>query len=133
MQLYPALVSILALIMYMVFTVNVGKARGRCLVQAPAVSGNQEFERYYRVQMNTLEQLIVFLPALWIFSTVVYCPLIASAIGMVWIIGRILYALGYYKDVKKRFAGFVISIIATSALLLGSLGGILLKVFGLYV
>jgi len=133
MQLYPALVSILALIMYMVITFNVGKARVRCGVQVPAVSGNHEFERYYRVQMNTLEQLIVFLPALWIFSTVVYFPLIASSIGMMWIIGRILYALGYYKEAKKRFAGFIISIIATSALLLGSLAGILLKVFGLYV
>jgi glutathione S-transferase len=79
-----------------------------------------------RVQQNTLEQLVLFLPALWIFATFV-SPLAATIIGAIWIVGRIVYAWGYYQAAEKRGPGFGISTLATVVLLLGSLVGIVLQ------
>jgi glutathione S-transferase len=121
-----SLVTIAALLLFLVVTINVGGARAKYGVKAPAVSGNSDFERVLRVQQNTLEQLVLFLPALWIFATFV-SPLAATIIGAIWIVGRIVYAWGYYQAAEKRGPGFGISTLATVVLLLGSLVGIVLQ------
>lgn len=120
------LVIALALVEFFVFLNAVGRARHLHKVAAPATSGNEVFERYFRVQMNTLEQLVIFLPAILLFAHYVH-PLIAAALGLVFIIGRWLYFTGYVKDPKKRSTGFLLSAIPNIALLLGGLIGALVS------
>ena len=84
----PALATGLALLLYVVLGLNVARARGRYKVPAPATAGDPAFERVYRVHQNTLEQLVVFLPSLWLFSTFV-SPLWGGAIGLLWVLARI--------------------------------------------
>jgi glutathione S-transferase len=124
LYLMPSLVTALAVILFMVVTKNVGGARARYKVQAPATTGHPDFERYYRVQMNTLEALAMFLPALWLCA-VYLSPEGAGLLGFVWLIGRVLYARGYYIATNKRAAGFIISILASTLLVLGGIGGII--------
>jgi uncharacterized membrane protein YecN with MAPEG domain len=126
MQTAPlsALVTGLALLLYLVVSAAVSAARGRLKVPAPATTGNAVFERIYRVQQNTLEQLVFFLPSLWLFALFA-SDRVGAAIGLVWLIGRILYAVGYYRDAARRGAGFIIAMVAAVALLLGGLGGVL--------
>jgi glutathione S-transferase len=118
-----SLVTIFSLLLLLFVTINVGRARVKYGVKPPEVSGNPDFERVLRVQQNTLEQIILFLPALWIFADFV-SPIAASILGAIWIISRILYAWGYYQAAEKRGPGFAISTLATMVLLLGSLVGI---------
>ena len=119
---YVDIVTALALLQFMVFGFRVAKARGRYGVAAPAVAGNEIFERYFRVQQNTLEQLIVFLPALYVFSHY-YSPLVAAGLGVVYLIGREIYAATYVKDPKKREIGYVLTALPVAILLLGGLFG----------
>ena len=119
----PALVTTLSLILYFVLTLNVGRARRKYKVMPPEMSGDPNFERVLRVQQNTLEQLILFLPSLWLFSQFISATL-GSILGGIWIVGRILYAWGYYQAAEKRFIGFGIASLSTIALVLGSLLGI---------
>jgi glutathione S-transferase len=119
-----ALVTCLALLAYFLTSFQVGKARETYGIKAPAVSGNPDFERIYRVQMNTLEWMPVFLPALWLFAIYV-SDAIAAALGVVWIIGRILYMIGYAKAANKRGPGFGIQALAAFALWLGATVSIL--------
>ncbi|MCU0541846.1 MAG: MAPEG family protein [Oscillatoriaceae cyanobacterium Prado104] len=131
--LWPGLITVSALILYFVVTLNVGRARGKYKIAPPQMSGNPDFERVVRVQQNTVEQLILFLPSLWLFAQFI-SPIWAAGIGAVWIIGRILFAWGYYQAAEKRAIGFGITSLATLALLGGSLTGIvlsLLKIFQL--
>jgi glutathione S-transferase len=130
MVIYPlvAIVSLLALMLYLYIGIRVGRARYRLGIEAPAVTGNPEFERAYRVQMNTLEWLPIFLVSLWLFAIAWGSDLIAAAIGLVWIVGRILYLTGYSQAAEKRGPGFGIQAIATLALLLGALGKIIWQV-----
>ncbi|MEG4015194.1 MULTISPECIES: MAPEG family protein [unclassified Microcoleus] len=123
--LWPSLITISALILYFILTLNVGRARFKYKVSPPQMTGNPDFERVVRVHQNTLEQLILFLPSLWIFSQFI-SPIWAAGIGAVWIIGRILFAWGYYQAAEKRAAGFGISTLATLTLLGGSLIGIIM-------
>jgi glutathione S-transferase len=125
--LWPAFVTLLSLLVYTVFTGLVGSARGKFNVPAPATAGHPDFERRLRVQANTLEQLVSFVPALWIFSLGV-SPKWGAALGGVWIVGRIVYAIGYYQAAAKRGVGFAITQVATASLLLGSLVGVGLKI-----
>lgn len=92
----------------------------------PQITGDPNFERVLRVQQNTLEQLVFFLPLLWLFCFYVN-PLWGAGIGAVWLVGRIIYAWGYYQAVEKRTIGFGISLLSGIVLLLGSLFGIILS------
>jgi uncharacterized membrane protein YecN with MAPEG domain len=116
---YLALITVLALLQFMYFGIQVGRARGRYAVPAPATTGNEHFERHFRVQMNTLELLAMFLPALWLFGSYV-SALWAAALGAVFIIGRGIYGVTYVSDPKQRSLGYALSILPTLALLLGA-------------
>lgn len=117
-----SLVTILAILEYMAFTMRAGFTREKYGVPAPAVSGNETWERIYRVQMNTLEQLMIFVPALWIFSQF-WGPKVAAGVGLLFLIGRPLYAIGYVAAPSKRTAGFLLGFLSNVILVLGSLIG----------
>jgi glutathione S-transferase len=119
---YVDIVTALALLQFIVFGFKVGRARGLYGVKAPAVAGNPTFERYFRVQQNTLEQLIVFLPGLYLFSRY-FSPLVAAALGVVYLIGREVYAATYVKDPAKRGPGYGLTFLPAVILLLGGLIG----------
>jgi len=125
MSPWPALVSLLALLLYFGVTINVGRARAKYGVPAPQMSGNPDFERVLRVQQNMLEQLIFFLPALWIFCYYLN-PLWGSGLGMLWVVGRTLYAWGYYQAAEKRGPGFALASLSSLVLVLAGLVGVLL-------
>ena len=114
-------VTLLALLLYFYMGLKVGAARGKHGVMAPAVTGSPEFERAYRVQMNTLEWLALFLPSLWLFAAY-WNQVLAAGLGLVWILGRVLYMTSYTKDPAKRGPGFGIQALATMVLLFGALG-----------
>ncbi len=118
-----ALVTVLVAIEYFFLAVMVGKSRGESGVSAPAVIGDDKFERVFRVQQNTMEQLIIFFPALWIFGYYVHEE-IGAGLGVIFLVGRILYARGYVQDPGKRAPGFIIGSLALLALLLGGLVGL---------
>ena len=120
-----AIVIGLALLEYLVFTFQAGQARGRLGVAAPAISGNAEFERYLRVQYNTIEQIVVFVPAIWLFGVYVQ-PTIGAAIGLVFLVGRALYARAYVTDPAKRGPGFLLTLLANGVLLVGGIAGAVL-------
>jgi glutathione S-transferase len=117
---YVAIVTVAALLQFFWFGWQVGVARGKYNIAAPAVSGNEMFERVFRVHMNTLEQLVVFLPALWIFAGFI-SPLWAAVLGAIFIVGRAVYARTYVKDPKSRSPGFAMSALPVLALLVGIL------------
>jgi glutathione S-transferase len=120
---FTAIVTCLAILFYFFTTVQVSKARTASGIKAPAISGNPDFERVFRVQMNTLEWLPIFLPALWLFAIYIG-DAIAATLGLVWIVGRILYMTGYSKAANKRGLGFGIQAGAAILLWLGALGAI---------
>ena len=119
-----ALVTCLALLFYFATSVRVARARGTFGIKAPAISGDPDFERIFRVQMNTLEWLPIFLPSLWLFAIYV-SDAMAAAIGLVWIAGRIVYLISYSNAANKRGRGFGIQAGATIVLWLGAAGAIL--------
>jgi glutathione S-transferase len=120
------LVILLALLEYSILGVMVGQARQRYGVEAPATTGNPEFERYYRVHANTLEALIVFLPAVWIFSIVVNYHF-GVALGLLFIIARIVYARGYITAAARRAPGALATGIINLILVVGSIIGIVVR------
>ena len=116
------LIMLLALFEYFIFMMAVGRARYQYGVKAPATSGNEDFERVYRVQMNTLEMLALFIPALWSFAVFVN-EAWAVLLGAIFILGRALYFKGYVSAANKRSLGFTLSMMPTLALLIGGLYG----------
>lgn len=122
---YVAIVTLLALLVYFWMGMGVARARTKSGIHAPAMTGDPLLERSVRVQANTLEWLPIFLPSLWLCH-LFWTPqdptgVIVAAIGAVWIVGRILYALGYVKDPGKRELGFLIQTLSAGVLLLGAL------------
>ena len=120
---FTALVTCLAILFYFFTSTQVARARATFGVKVPATTGNPDFERVFRVQMNTLEWMPIFLPSLWLFAIYISDP-IAAALGVVWIAGRILYMTGYSEAAAKRGRGFGIQASAAIILWLGALGAV---------
>jgi glutathione S-transferase len=118
------LAIMLMLLEYALFGSMVAVSRSRYKVAAPAVTGHPDFERYFRVQQNTLEQLIVVIPSLWIMALTL-SPLWAALSGYLFVAGRAYYAWGYYRKAADRHWGFVIGAVATVSLACGACIGIL--------
>jgi glutathione S-transferase len=123
---YPGIVSGLALLVYYFTLYQAGMARGKFDVIAPSHEGPEEYMCYVRAHQNTLEHLVLFLPGLWLFAIAVD-PLWAAGIGMLWPIGRLLYALGYYRAPEKRGIGLLISMPPIYIFVLGSIIGFGMK------
>jgi uncharacterized membrane protein YecN with MAPEG domain len=119
-----AIVAALVLIEYMVIVWLTGQARGRHGVAAPATTGHPIFERWLRVQTNTVEQLVIFFPGLWLFSVYVNGNA-AAGLGVVFLVGRALFARGYVADPARRGPGFILTFIPNAILVLGGLIGAL--------
>lgn len=129
---YVDLVAALAVLQFFLFGVLTGRARSQAGLKAPAVTGHEGFERMYRVQMNTLETLVGFLPALFLAEQ--YWPaFLVAGLGIVYVIGRHIYWRAYVSDPSKRGLGYMISMLPTLALLLLAVVGIILSLTGVKV
>jgi glutathione S-transferase len=124
---YSALVTLLAIALYFYTGLLVARARQKFGVKAPAIAGNADFERAFRVQQNTLEWMPIFLPLLWLFALYVN-DLGAALLGLVWIAGRVLYIRGYSAAAEQRHNGFSVQAFACGVLLIGSLAGIVWRI-----
>jgi glutathione S-transferase len=118
---FTALVTCLAILFYFFTSVQVSKARAAFGIKVPATSGHPDFERVFRVQMNTLEWMPIFLPSLWLFAIYISDPA-AAALGLIWIGGRILYWNGYSQAAEKRNMGFAVQFMGAAILWAGALG-----------
>lgn len=123
---YVELIVIIAVIQYLFFGVMTGQAREKYGVKAPATTGEDGFERMYRVQMNTLEMLVVFIPAIFIASDY-WSPLLIAGLGLVYIIGRFIYWRAYVTEPKNRGLGFMLSLIPSMLLIVLSVVGIIMS------
>lgn len=121
-----ALVTVLIILEYFVFTMLVGAARGKSKIQPPVMTGDPRLERALRVQGNTLEQLAVVLPSMWLFA-MYQSEMWAAILGFVFFLGRALYAKQYMADPATRAPGFIMGMLATTIMLLGSLYAIVMK------
>ena len=121
---WPALVTLAALALCFATAAIVGKARGKYRVAAPATTGHEMFERAFRVQMNTLENVVIFLPALWLCA-IFFGPLTATAFGALWLVGRVWYAAAYLREPRTRGSGFVLAFTAGGGLRIAASGGVL--------
>ncbi|MGC6511417.1 MAG: MAPEG family protein [Parvibaculales bacterium] len=122
------LATLFIIAVYFWTLMQTGMARGKYNIQAPAVSGNPDFERVFRVQNNTLEQIVLFVPVLWVFA--LFYPhgngdCIAAVTGFVFGVSRIIYALGYYNEAGKRTTGFMIGFVTFIATFMGALYGVI--------
>ncbi|MDG1204464.1 MAG: MAPEG family protein [Pseudomonadales bacterium] len=116
------IITMLAIIEYIYFGMKVGKARGEYGIAAPAVTGHEMFERHYRVQMNTLEQIVIFLPALWAFGHYVN-HYAAALFGLIYLFGRMIYAIKYIEEPSKRGVGMMMTMIPSMLMIMGGLLG----------
>ncbi len=123
---YPGIVSSLALLVYYYTLFRAGIARGTYNVPAPSHDGPEAYVRHVRAHQNTLEHLALFLPGLWLFAVAVD-PLWAAGIGLIWPIGRLMYAQGYYRDADSRRLGLYLSMPPIYIFVLGSLIGFVLE------
>jgi glutathione S-transferase len=124
---YVALVIVLAIIQYFFFVAMVGKARGKYSINAPATTGDKNFERVFRVQQNTLEQLIIFIPSLYLFALYVHA-LAAAGIGLFFLMGRAIYYKSYINDPSTRTVGMALGVFSYAILTIGALIGIVLNI-----
>src|SRR5271157_6056530 len=120
---YTAIVTLLAVLFYFFTGIAVAKARAKFGVKAPAVSGNPDFERTFRVQMNTLEWMPIFLPSLWL-AAIYVSDIGAAVLGVVWIAGRVIYGRAYIEAAEKRSQGFAVQVLATAVLWLAAVIGV---------
>lgn len=118
---WVTIVTLLALLVYVWMGMRVGGARKKSGIHAPAMTGDPELERHIRVQANTLEWLPIFLPSIWLFA-IYWNDMVAAILGVIWIGGRVIYALGYAQAPEKRELGFMIQALAAAVLLFGALG-----------
>ena len=123
---FTALVTLLAVLLYFWFCFQVGQARVKFGVKAPATTGNPDFERVFRIQMNTLEWMPIFLAAMWL-AAVYVSDVGAAVVGVVWMAGRVMYMRGYTEAAQKRETGFFVQAIATGVLWLAGLIGVLMS------
>ena len=121
---YASLIVLLALFQYFWFTMRVGISRGKYKVDAPSCEGDENWERLFRVQQNTMEQLIVFIPASYAFAYYMSAKWVLLAGGL-YIIGRFLYSAEYVKDPKSRTPGMAMTMFANVILLVGALFGLI--------
>ena len=128
-HIFTAAATLLALLLYLVLTTVVGQARGKYGIKAPAIIGHENFERAHRVQMNTVEQMVFFLPALWLYAVLVSDGGAAVG-GLIWVIGRIIYALAYTRDPATRGRGIMITMLAQVGLFLGAAYGVVRALIG---
>jgi uncharacterized MAPEG superfamily protein len=126
---YADIVTALAILQFVWFGMQVAKARGKYGVHAPAVTGNETFERYFRVQQNTLELLIAFIPGLYLFSHY-FNPLWGAGLGVVYLAGRQIYSTSYVKNPKSRSAGYALSALPILILILAGLVGAVMRLAG---
>ena len=126
---WVTIVIALALLQFMGFGIAVGWARDKYQVHAPATTGNAVFERYFRVQMNTLEQLVVFLPSIWLFAHQVNATW-AAGLGAVYLIGRLVYFRSYTRDPKSRGLGFLLTGLPTMIMVAGVLIAAVIRLLG---
>lgn len=119
----PEIITLFALLLFISTIFAVGYARKKYGIKAPATTGNVDFERVFRVQMNTQENLILFLPVLWLFSMYV-SPLWAGVLGIIWLIGRVDYAISYARSAAARSRGYGIGLLAFAILAIGAAIGI---------
>ncbi len=122
MNAWVALTTLASLLFYVAVSVQMGQGRARYGVPAPSMTGPPEFERLVRIQANTLEWLPTYIVSLWLFAWFVE-PRIAAGIGVVWIVGRVVYARAYARDPSTRTLGFMVQTLATAVLLFGAMGG----------
>lgn len=120
---WPALITLGVLLLLFAVAGVVGKARGKYRIAAPATTGHPEFERAFRVQMNTVESAVLFLPALWLFAAFV-SGLWAAALGAVWLAARVWYAIAYLQDPERRGLAFGLSMLVFGILTLGAAWGV---------
>lgn len=118
-----SLVTLLVVLLMFATSLNVGRARGRYGIKAPAVTGHEMFERAFRIQMNTLESAALMLPALWLYAGLIG-DRGAGIMGMVWLAARVWYAVAYQGDPAKRHGGFALAFLALAGLWLGALWGV---------
>ncbi|MBT8526835.1 MAPEG family protein [Polynucleobacter paneuropaeus] len=121
--LYTAFITLLTVALLFAVTFNVGRARGKYQIKAPAVLGHEMFERAYRIQLNTIENVLMFLPALWLYAIFIGDKGAGDS-GMIWLLGRIWYAIAYQNNPAKRGYGFLISLLVIAGLWLGAAYGI---------
>ncbi|MDA0679197.1 MAG: MAPEG family protein [Proteobacteria bacterium] len=121
-----AIVTALALLQVFVFSFQAGQARIKTGINAPAMSGAPEFERASRVHLNTIEQLIILIPSMWMFANYVRAD-IAAGLGIVFIVGRQIYRSAYLQDPGKRTVGFSVGALAMMVLLVGGLVGAVMR------
>jgi len=119
---YTEAATLLTLLVYLAVSLNVARARGKYGLKAPAVTGNEHFERAYRVQMNTLEQMAFFLPSMWLYA-ILLTDKGAAVGGLIWVIGRMIYSVSYVRNPASRGVGFTISFVAEIGLFLGAAYG----------
>ena len=119
-----ALLTLLLIMQFMFFMIMVGKARGASDVKAPAMTGDENFERNVRVHLNTMEQLMITLPAMWICGYY-YSSTFAATMGLAFLVSRFIYRAAYIADPGKRGTGIMIGTLANVAMILGGLWGLI--------
>ncbi len=115
--------TLLILFVYFIFICNVGRARGKYDIHAPHTTGNELFERAFRVQANTVEQMVIFLPAMWLYAMHI-SDMAAAIAGVIWAGARVAYAIGYVRNPKSRAAGMLIGLIVTIGMWAGAVYGV---------
>ena len=121
--LYTSSITLLTILLMLGLIFHVGRARGKYQVKAPAVSGHELFERAYRIQLNTIESVLMFLPALWLYAIFIGDKGAGDS-GLIWLLARVWYAIAYQQNPAKRGLGFLISILVIAGLWTGAAYGI---------